>query len=267
MPTRAGVLVLLAMTLCGAVPLLAGVSLDGVTWAVGAALSIGLILVVLQVLLNRAAGVTLELDRTTPKALALGLGHVFSLTLSNSSGRLRKVQVFDDTDPSLAVEGMPQSVVIPPRSALTLQYTVTPRVRGDVMLGPAFVKLRGRLGFWNFCSDWVPRSRCGCIRISLRWRAMPGLPMTGGCRRSASKVSPGAAPAPISNSCRNIGQAIRFVISIGVPACVAAGRWCGNIRMSAISVCCLRSIVVAGCARMKALAISPAVTSIRRSMR
>jgi uncharacterized protein (DUF58 family) len=84
--------------------------------------------------------------RALPDALALGAPRVLKLTLVNDSALRWKVAVFDEVDPQLAFEGLPQRVTLPAHKKLELQYSVTPQRRGPVQLGATQLRLRSRGG-------------------------------------------------------------------------------------------------------------------------
>lgn len=84
--------------------------------------------------------------RTLPDALALGVTRMLTLTLVNEGALDWTVSVFDEVDPQLAFEGLPQRVWLPARRRLELQYSVTPKRRGPVHLGTTQLRLRSRGG-------------------------------------------------------------------------------------------------------------------------
>lgn len=147
-PSRTLVVALAAAATGCAVALLAGVPLPVVTAAGGAAA------VVIAAWAAADAGLSLRawqrsplrIVRTLPDALALGAPRVLTLTLVNDSDITWRVAVFDEVDPQLAFEGLPQQFVLPARKKLELQYSVTPRRRGPVQLGATQLRLRSRAG-------------------------------------------------------------------------------------------------------------------------
>ena len=60
------------------------------------------------------------------------------------------------------------------------------------------------------------------IPTSRRWRATPGWPATGGCRKSASRPTSSAAKAPTSSNSPNTATAIRCGTSTGRRRCASS---------------------------------------------
>jgi uncharacterized protein (DUF58 family) len=147
-PSRALVLALAGAALASAAALLAGVPLAQVSLACGALALAGLLWVALDVALTLRAWrlAPLSTVRALPDALALGAPRVLSLTLVNDGPWRWQLSVFDEVDPQLAFEGLPQRVHLPAGRKLELQYTVTPQRRGPVQLGATQLRLRSRLG-------------------------------------------------------------------------------------------------------------------------
>lgn len=147
-PSRASVLALASAAIVGAAALLLGAPLAAVSLA-GAALAAAAALWVVGdlVLTLRAWRRTpLRTVRALPDALALGVPRVLKLTLVNDSALHWKVAVFDEVDPQLTFDGLPQQVALPAKKKLELQYSVTPQRRGPVHLGATQLRLRSRGG-------------------------------------------------------------------------------------------------------------------------
>ena len=143
-PSRASVLVLATAAVACAVALVIGVPLGTVAQASGVALAFGLAWVAVDVwrslrAWNRAP---LRTERALPDALALGVPRVLSLTLVNDSPVAWALTLFDEVDPQLDFDGLPQTLQVPAGKRLELRYTVTPRRRGPVQLGATQLRLR-----------------------------------------------------------------------------------------------------------------------------
>lgn len=149
-PTRLAVWTLAGLALLASVALLAGAPLAFVVHGAGVVLAGLLAWMLADWGLHRWRALPLQVQRTLPHALAIGVPKVLSLTVSNDSPRRFEVDVFDDIDPSLDFVGMPQRVAVPPASSVTLQYTIVPRQRGLVRFGGVQVRVRGALRSLDF---------------------------------------------------------------------------------------------------------------------
>ncbi len=145
-PTRLSVWLLATLALATVIALVLRVPQPTVAVAAGLAGGLWLLWMMLDLALTRWRPLPLTVHRQLPQALALGVPKVLTLTLVNPSPRQLNVMVFDDVDPSLEFTGLPQRVRVPPASELTLQYTVTPRLRGLVQWLGVQVLAPGRLG-------------------------------------------------------------------------------------------------------------------------
>ena len=147
-PSRASVLVLAAGAVACAVALMAGVSLATVAQASGVALAFGITWVAVDVWRSLRAWkqAPLRTERALPDALALGVPRVLPLTLVNDGTVAWALTLFDEVDPLLDFDGLPQTLQVPAGKRLELRYTVTPRRRGPVQLGATQLRLRSRGG-------------------------------------------------------------------------------------------------------------------------
>ncbi|MBX3623327.1 MAG: DUF58 domain-containing protein [Rhizobacter sp.] len=147
-PSRNAVLALAAAAAGSAVALLAGAPLAAVAVVGAVLLAVGTLWAVVDLVLSVRAWrrAPLRLQRDLPAALALGVPRVLTLGLVNEGPHAWRAAVFDDVDPELAFDGLPQQVRVPAGKQVTLQYTVTPRRRGPVQLGAAQLRLRSRMG-------------------------------------------------------------------------------------------------------------------------
>ncbi|GAB4565600.1 MAG: DUF58 domain-containing protein [Rhizobacter sp.] len=147
-PSRASVLVLAMSAVACAAALMAGVPLARVALASGVALAFGLTWVTVDVWRSLRAWkqAPLRTERALPDALALGVPRVLPLTLVNDGPVAWALTLFDEVDPLLDFDGLPQALQVPAGKRLELRYTVTPRRRGPVQLGATQLRLRSRGG-------------------------------------------------------------------------------------------------------------------------
>jgi uncharacterized protein (DUF58 family) len=143
-PSRRAVQALSAAALASACALLADLPLATVAAVSGAMLALGLSWVAIDLWRSHQAWMRspLRIERTLPHALALGVQRVLSLTLVNEGSQAWQVAVFDEVDPKLHFEGLPQFVDVPAASRVEIRYTVTPRQRGVVHFGVTQLRLR-----------------------------------------------------------------------------------------------------------------------------
>jgi len=147
-PSRASVLVLAMSAVACAAALMAGVPLARVALASGVALAFGLTWVTVDVWRSLRAWkqAPLRTERALPDALALGVPRVLPLTLVNDGPVAWALTLFDEVNPLLDFDGLPQTLQVPAGKRLELRYTVTPRRRGPVQLGATQLRLRSRGG-------------------------------------------------------------------------------------------------------------------------
>jgi uncharacterized protein (DUF58 family) len=147
-PSRATVLLLASAALACTVALLLGAPLAGVAQAAALALGLGGVWVATDLWLSLRAWrqAPLRTQRALPDALALGVPRVLQLTLVNDGPHAWALTLFDEVDPRLGFEGLPQRVQVPAGKRVELRYTVTPHQRGPVQLGATQLRLRSRGG-------------------------------------------------------------------------------------------------------------------------
>lgn len=147
-PSRASVLVLATAAVVCAAALVAGVPLATVAQASGVVLALGIAWVAADVWRSLRAWnqAPLRTERALPDALALGVPRVLPLTLVNDGPVAWALTLFDEVDPHLDFDGLPQTLRVPAGKRLDLRYTVTPRRRGPVQLGATQLRLRSRGG-------------------------------------------------------------------------------------------------------------------------
>jgi uncharacterized protein (DUF58 family) len=92
-----------------------------------------------------------SMTRALPPAFAIAVRQSVRLRieLQTDGGRTPwRLRLYDHADPSLTTEGLPAALVATPGTALEVTYLVTPTVRGEVIFGPADVRVRSR---WGLC--------------------------------------------------------------------------------------------------------------------
>jgi uncharacterized protein (DUF58 family) len=137
LPSLATVLVAAAAAVLSALALAVGVALAHVAAAAAVLAALGSAWVLADAWRSARAWrrSPLRVSRHLPAALALGAPRVLTLSLVNDGPHARRVDVFDEVDPKLDFDGLPQRVTVPAGQRVELRYTVTPRRRGPVHLG------------------------------------------------------------------------------------------------------------------------------------
>ncbi len=143
-PSPHAVWALTAAAVACAVALLLGAPLRHTTQAAALVVLAGMVWAAVDLWRTHRAWLRapLRTRRTLPDALAIGVPRVLQLTLVNDGAVAWQAEVFDDVDPGLDFDGLPQTVHLPPGKQLALHYTVTPRQRGRVQLGETQLRLR-----------------------------------------------------------------------------------------------------------------------------
>jgi uncharacterized protein (DUF58 family) len=182
LPTRAAVLALAALAVASGVALMAGAALDQVAPACGMAVLAGLIWTAFDIARARrmAREDALRIERRAPSAFALGVASRVRLVIFNESSRAWRVRVFDEADPSLAVEGMPQDVDVPPNAQVEVTYTVTPTRRGPVRFGGTQLRWRSPGGVFEVQQA---AGQAGDARVYPNFAAVAGYAWLAGDRR------------------------------------------------------------------------------------
>jgi uncharacterized protein (DUF58 family) len=88
----------------------------------------------------------LTLKRQLPRAFAVGAPVTVALSLENSGGRHHRGRLFDMADASMDMAGMPMSFSLAVGQRETMQFKITPMLRGLKRFEPAQVRLRSNLG-------------------------------------------------------------------------------------------------------------------------
>ena len=87
-----------------------------------------------------------RLSRRLPDALAIGVKSDIQLSIQAEGDTDWRCELFDYVDPTLQTQGLPVSVTLPRNGRLELAYSATPTRRGDIILRPATIRVRSRLG-------------------------------------------------------------------------------------------------------------------------
>jgi uncharacterized protein (DUF58 family) len=89
--------------------------------------------------------------RTLPAAFGLGLPTRVHLEVQSPALSTQwHMKLHDRADPTLATQGMPRQVRVPPKAAALLEYQVTPTRRGELVFDGADVRVRSRMGLLEF---------------------------------------------------------------------------------------------------------------------
>jgi len=157
-------------------------------WMGKALLMLGLPLAVLLVSmditgsLEHLSAANIRAERQLPAALALGVATEVTLTLFNEGPHAWQGRVFDEADPALVIEGMPQTITLPAKSTLTLRYSVTAQARGMAHFGGTQVRWQSR---WRTCEIQDTLGEPQTLRIYPNFAAVARYAWLSGDRRLA----------------------------------------------------------------------------------
>jgi len=183
-PSRRTVTALAVAALASAVALMAGAPLDAVSTTSGVFAVITATLAGVDLWRSERAwrSSPLRIERVLPHALALGVQRTLSLTLVNEGPRAWQVAVFDEVDPQLEFQGLPQAVQVPANSQARLQYAVTPRQRGAVHFGLTQVKMTT---LWGCFETLRTLGHAQSLQVYPNFAAVAGYAWLAGDRRLA----------------------------------------------------------------------------------
>jgi uncharacterized protein (DUF58 family) len=182
LPTRATAWALAGLATAATAALLLDVELATVAAAGGAALVVGAGWAALDLARSWRAWqlAPVQLQRRLPTAFALGVATEVQLHLDNPGPRRWQLAVFDAPDARFAFDGLPQTVVLPPRSRATLRYTVTALQRGPVTFGATQLRWRSLGGCFELLHALgEPRA----LRVYPNFAAVAGYAWLAGDRR------------------------------------------------------------------------------------
>lgn len=146
-PPRTGWPVLLGRAVLAAAGLAALAALLPVRFPVGLLITDGGLVLVLLVDWSLAARPgDIGVARVLPQSVALGSEATLRWIVTNGNPRRTKVHVSDELAPSLSAPRRRASVVLGPRSEMSLETTLQPLRRGDFFLEELVVRTEGPLG-------------------------------------------------------------------------------------------------------------------------
>jgi uncharacterized protein (DUF58 family) len=89
-----------------------------------------------------------RLTRRLPAAFALGGKRPVELAIETSGSWTWHCELYDGTDASLVVEGLPMRLDLAGGTRTSTTYSVTPTSRGEITFAPADIRVRSR---WGLC--------------------------------------------------------------------------------------------------------------------
>jgi uncharacterized protein (DUF58 family) len=87
--------------------------------------------------------------RHLPAAFAVGVERRVQLDLTLAGNRDWECVVYDHTDATLLIQGLPIALTLQAGKCIECFYAVRPSRRGEVEFAPAAIRLRSRLGLWE----------------------------------------------------------------------------------------------------------------------
>src|SRR5262245_32766890 len=147
-PTRLGVWLVAAAVLAATIASFAGVALESVAQGSLAFASALLVLGSADLVWTRAAWKRAEvrLTRRLPSAFAIGVRRPIHLQLATGGTLAWRCEIFDHSDPSLRIDGLPARCRLFAGKLTDVAYDVTPTRRGEIDFAPADLRVRSRLG-------------------------------------------------------------------------------------------------------------------------
>ena len=91
---------------------------------------------------------TVRMARGLPAAFAIGAKKQIQLIVDVEGADAWSCELYDHADPTLAIDGMPVSLVLPAGKRVEIAYAATPTMRGDIAFAPADMRVRSR---WGLC--------------------------------------------------------------------------------------------------------------------
>src|SRR5262249_14103295 len=91
----------------------------------------------------------LRVEHRWPEALALGVKRVVVASVANGGSRSWTISLFDDVDPSVAFDGLPQTFRVAPGHRVELSYFIVPRRRGSIRFGATQLRVRSLGGVFE----------------------------------------------------------------------------------------------------------------------
>ena len=118
-------------------------------FAAAAALLAALAALDAAVVWRRADGSQLEVERSVPSALAIGVARQVGVRLRNRSTMPLRLSLADHAPAALQADGLPCEVLVPPLSEAALAYGIRPVRRGPADCGLFEVLVDSGLGRWR----------------------------------------------------------------------------------------------------------------------
>ena len=183
-PSRASVVALVCLAAGASVALLAGLPAPRVGAIVAAVLGVAGVGAAVDVWRSRRAWLRapLHIERRLPKAFALGVPRVLTLTLVNEGAHPWRVTVFDEVDAKFAFHGLPQTQRVPEGARVDMRYTLTPLRRGLAQLGLTQVRWRTLGGCFEV---WQTLGHASTLHVYPNFAALAGYAWLAGDRRLA----------------------------------------------------------------------------------
>jgi uncharacterized protein (DUF58 family) len=92
--------------------------------------------------------VLVKIEREPPRICSVGRANLVKVVISSVARRPLAVQVIDDCDPWLAIEGLPKTALVPAAGHAQITYHVRPGRRGLYELSDHHLRWPTRLGLW-----------------------------------------------------------------------------------------------------------------------
>lgn len=100
--------------------------------------------------LRRAHLSALIVQRQWPERLAVGVGTTVALAIANRHTTAVKFTLREDAPVSLLISALPSQVTLQPGEHVVLRYRAQPERRGDIELGPLWLRIESRWRLWQF---------------------------------------------------------------------------------------------------------------------
>ena len=137
-------------------------------WSVAGALLIG-IFAYDFVACRRTA--ELHVTRDVAPSLSVNREHEVALQVRNESGRLLRIDLLDEAPEHCLPRGLPVRIVLAPRQATEVRYTLMPARRGDGEFGQAICLVISPFGLWQSRQAYLTPQR---VRIYPDFAAVAG---------------------------------------------------------------------------------------------
>ncbi len=154
-----------------------------VPWLGATALALdALLLLAIWIDAGRARGISLRARRLTPPLLAQGAAAAFEVEITSSARRDVILVAREALHPSLAAGPLRQRFVVPAGRTTVWRYDLTPRRRGEPLLGPLSVRVLGPWALAWSQRDLIPPEPRR-VYPQIRWEGRVGRLLTLAHRR------------------------------------------------------------------------------------